>query len=368
MTSPLPVAVVGAGRVAQAVYLRLLPDLPEEFVLAAVVETEPARADELRRRHPGLLVTADLTQAVTAGARAAVCATPWPTHAGLVARCLELGLPVLCEKPVSLDPAEVAGLRDRERATGVPVAVGYMKRHDPAVEAFLAFARSSLPELRSITVRAIDPNAPHQVDHLVPASVLSGRAAAAAAVDRAVRALLGPDAGAAARTAYAHGLGGSLIHHVNLVNAVLDGSPAGLLGRLDHVAEWDEGRSVSCGWRATATAAVRFQHVRVPEHRRYREVVEVVTERSWAKLRLPSPYSRDEGAVLATEGWDSAAGRWVRATTGAAAGRTGFLVQLRRWGASVRDGRPAVLPGLAEAHRDTLVVHEAARRLVGQPG
>jgi hypothetical protein len=364
MRSPVPVAVVGAGRVAQAVYLRLLRDLPEDFVLTAVVETDRERAAALRLQCPGSLVTADLGAAVRAGARAAVCATPWPTHGQIVGECLDLGLPVLCEKPVSLDPDEVTRLRGRERATGLPVVVGYMKRHDPVVNAFVRFARESLPELRLISVRAVDPNAPHQVSHLVRPAVLSGRLAATEAADSAVGHILGPRADRAIRTAYAHGLAGSLIHHVNLVGAVLDGSGAALLGRLSHVSQWDDGRSVQCGWQPSGTFAVQFHHVRVPWHRRYREVVEVVTERRWARLRLPSPYSRDDGAVLETERWDDDAQLSVRSTTDAVPGETGFLVQLRRWAAALRAGHTDGMPGLADAHRDILVMHEAATRLM----
>lgn len=364
MRSPLPVAVVGAGRVAQAVYLRLIRDLPEDFALTAVVETDKERAAALRRQWSGPLVTGDLSEAVRAGARAAVCATPWPTHGRVVGECLDLGLPVLCEKPVSLDPDEVARLRGREDATGLPVAVGYMKRHDPVVNAFVRFARESLPELRLISVRAADPNAPHQVSHLVPQTVLGGRSSATEAADSAVREILGPRADQAVRTAYAHGLAGSLIHHVNLVNAVLDGSGTALLGRLSHVSQWDDGRSVQCGWQPSRGFAVQFHHVRVPWHRRYREVVEVVTERRWARLRLPSPYSRDDGAVLETERWDDEAQLSVRSTTEAVPGETGFLVQLRRWAAALRAGQTDGMPGLADAHRDILVVHEAATRLI----
>jgi predicted dehydrogenase len=367
MHSPLPVAVVGAGRVAQAVYLRLLRDLSEDFVLTAVVETDKDRAAAVRRQCPGPLVTADLGEAVRAGARAAVCATPWPTHGHVVGECLDLDLPVLCEKPVSLDPDEVARLRRREHATGLPVVVGYMKRHDPVVDAFVRFARESLPELRLISVRVVDPNAPHQVSHLAPPAVLNGRSAATEAADRAVRDILGPLADRAVRTAYAHGLAGSLIHHVNLVNAVLDGSGTALLGRLSHVSQWDGGRSVQCGWQPSGAFGVQFHHVRVPGHRRYREVVEVVTERRWARLRLPSPYSRDDGAVLETEWWDDDAQLSIRSATNAVPGETGFLVQLRRWAAALRAGHTDGMPGLADAHRDILVVHEAATSLIRSP-
>lgn len=362
MSQPVPVAIIGAGRVAHAVYLRLLPDLASEFRLVAVVETDQLRADLVKAMHSGLLVTGDLEVAVAAGARAAICATPWATHARVVGACLDLGLAVLCEKPVSLDLAEIIWLREREHVTGLPVAVGYMKRHDPAVAAFVEVARDSMNEARLMTVRVIDPNAPHQVTHLMPAEVLVRSIRAQDAADRIVGRLL-PSASQALRTAYAHGLGGSLIHHVNLLNAIFAGSDRTLLGGLSHASHWDEGRSISCEWQPSGALTVQASHVRVPGHLLYREAVELVSEHGWARLELPSPYSRDVGGRLETQRWDGKSGLSTRTAHEPALGQTGFLQQLLAWAQSLRDGQLDRLPGLAEAQQDLIVVREAAERL-----
>lgn len=366
MSAPVPVVVIGVGRVARAVHLRLLPDLPDDLTLAAVVDTDPGRARAADRA--GLPVVADIAAAVRAGARAAICATPWPTHVRVVGECLDRRIPVLCEKPVSLDPAELVWLRERERATGLTVTVGYMKRHDPVVEHFVELARAADDEARLVSVQVVDPNAPHQVSHLLPSSVPGLPPATGADGDRAVGEILGPGSDPAVRAAYAHGLGGSLIHHVNLVNAVLDGSD-GLAGRIRYASQWDGGRAVTGEWQPSARLTVRLCHVWVPRHRRYRETVELVTESGWTRLSLPSPYSRDEGAVLVTERWDAAGALNHRSTITGATAQTGFLIQLRRWAAALRgDGRSA-LPGLPEAERDLRVVLEAAAVLAARtPG
>jgi hypothetical protein len=53
-----------------------------------------------------------------AGARAALVCTPWWTHQDTAPACLERGLPVLCEKPVSLAWPRSTGPRGRPRRTG----------------------------------------------------------------------------------------------------------------------------------------------------------------------------------------------------------------------------------------------------------
>src|SRR5258706_611732 len=110
MTAALPVVVIGAGRVARAVHLPLLRGMPERFAVAAVVETDPPAAARVAAEIPTPEVFDNLETAVKAGARAVLCATPWPPHAAVTHAAIDLGLPVLCEKPVSLDPNELAGL------------------------------------------------------------------------------------------------------------------------------------------------------------------------------------------------------------------------------------------------------------------
>lgn len=354
----VPLAVIGAGRVAHAVHLRVLRDLTDEFRLVAVVETNPERAAATRRHYRGIPVVSTLSAAVRAGARAALCATPWATHAQVVGEALDEGLAVLCEKPVSLDPAEIESLLAWERRAGVPVAVGYMKRHDPAVQAFLDAAMTAR-DLVSLSVAITDPNAAHQVAHLIPAGCGGAPDAATRQAGQARLREIRPDLSDRQRQVYAHGLGGSLTHHVNLAHAML--GVGSLEGRLTHSVAWADGTGVAVGWRPRPGTGVQMSHVRVPAHGEYREVLEAVTGNSRLRLELPSPYARDDGGVLEVRTWDGGASRST--VIGGQPGETGFVRQLRNWAAVVRGERGGWMPGLAEALADMTVVREAVENL-----
>jgi Oxidoreductase family, NAD-binding Rossmann fold len=360
---PVPVALVGAGRVAFAAHLRELSDLRHILRLVAVVETDQGRISAVKDAgFADASVCADLDEAVRAGARAALVCTPWWTHRDVVLACLARGLPVLCEKPVSLDLAEIEELAAAEAAAGVPVAAAYMKRHDPVVGLFVDHCRERLPRGRRLVVDIHDPNAPHQVAHLLPFEPPPFGPQPPAAEEALARAL-GPAADAGQRAAYARGLGGSLVHQVNIVHAVLDGE-AGLYGNLLHADRWAGGDTVSCRWRPADGLVVDATHARLPAHRRYRETLEFTAEDSVATLTLPSPYARDESATLRIETWDAATGLATSRTHTAEPGRTGFRRQLIAWSRTLRgDATAPPLPGLADVRRDTRPLHEAALRL-----
>jgi hypothetical protein len=358
---PLPVVLIGAGKVAHAAHLREIRDLPHTLRLAAVVETDPVHLAAVRSAgFPDVAVCATPAEAVRAGARAALVCTPWWTHRDVVLACLEQGLPVLCEKPVSLDLAEIDQLIEAERRTGVPVAAGYMKRHDPVVARFIDHCRAELARGRRFEVDIHDPNAPHQVAHLLPYDPPPFGPQPPLAQE-ALRRALGAAAGPPQREAYARGLGGSLIHQVNIVHAVLAGSGRELYGRLLHADRWAAGDGVGARWRPDEELLVDATHLRVPEHRRYRETLEFTAATSVATLNLPSPYARDEGATLRVESWDGGTGPAVRTFT-AEPGRTGFREQLVAWARSLR-GEAVALPGLTEVRQDARAVREAALRL-----
>ncbi|MFJ2636078.1 Gfo/Idh/MocA family protein [Streptomyces sp. NPDC087422] len=439
MGQPVPVALIGAGKVAHAAHLREMRDLPELLRPVAVIDPDPAHTAAVRAWFPGtragagscaadgaggvtpagtgspvggarpadgVAVCRTLDEAVRAGARAALVCTPWWTHRDVVLGCLERGLPVLCEKPVSLDLAEIDELAAAERRSGVPVAAGYMKRHDPVVARFLDHCREHLPAVRRITADIHDPNAPHQVEHLLPyppppfgpqpppAEAALVRALGPGVTEAVAEATEATEATAVAarrREAYARGLGGSLIHQVNLVHAILAGGDLRLHGRLLDATGWAGTSAVSARWRPADGLLVDLTHVRLPGHRRYRETLECVAEDSVATLTLPSPYARDEAATLHVDTWDAGPGLGTRRTYTAEPGRTGFRRQLVAWAGSLRGdgsgggvggagvgagagigvgggveggvGGGAALPGLREVRQDTLAVREAALRL-----
>ena len=357
---PVPIAVVGYGRVAGAVHLPLLQRLTADFRLAAIVESNEERARLASVHHPDVAIVPTLAAAAGAGAEAIICATPWPTHAEILAQALELGLDALCEKPVSLDPDEIADLADLQKRSASRVVAGYMKRHDPAVQRFVAAVRKRTEELRSITVTVVDPNNLHQVAHLLPPGIGLPDPATRSRGDEAASAILGP-IDPVLRTVFTHGLGGSLTHHINLVRAALAGSSWDLLGTLSHAEVWHGGAGIAVLWQPSPGFTVHMSHLRVPEHRRYRETIQAVTDDSVLTLRLPSPYSRDEGGTLEIDSGDSE--YLYREEIRSPAGRTGFDCQLRAWAAYLRGHADGPLPGLDEAAADLQVVMEVISHL-----
>ncbi|WP_329174783.1 Gfo/Idh/MocA family protein [Streptomyces sp. NBC_01477] len=367
--APVPMVIIGAGKVAHAAHLREIRDLPDLIRPVAVIDPDPGHRAAVMAGFPRVAVCDTPEEATRAGAGAALVLSPWWTHKDVVLACLEARLPVLCEKPVSLDPAEIDELIAAERLSGVPVTAGYMKRHDPVVRLFIDHCRANAATARRIAVDIHDPNAPHLVDHLVPyppPPFGPQPPPARAALARA----LGADSSALQREVYARGLGGSLIHQVNIVHAALDGTGRELYGSLEHSLQWAGGSAVSCRWRPDDDLVVEASHLRLPAHRRYRETLEFTGTDSVATLTLPSPYARDEGATLHIDTWDEATGLSTRRTHRAGPAVTGFREQLRAWTRSVsqapgpgpRTGdRP--LPGLREVREDALTVREAALRL-----
>jgi predicted dehydrogenase len=355
--APLPLAVAGAGRVSTAVHLPLIALMPEAFTLTAIVETDPVRAARLAREPTGATICSTVDEAVTAGARALLCATPWPTHHEIVLAALSRGLPVLCEKPVTLDPVCLDLIIAAEREHQGQVAVGYMKRHDPAVARFIDVAAEVVDELRQIQVTVVDPNAPHQVEHRM-AVPLEPSTSARSVADDTVRRIVGNRYPVVHRAVYAHGLGGSLIHHVNLVHAILAGSGLRLAGRLGYCRQWADGTAVACGWWPSAELGVQMSHVRVPRQRDYVETVLVVADDRRLTLKLPSPYLLDRTATFIDQTADG-----MRTTHTALPAHNGFSRQLRAWARSVQDPGAPALPGLAEARADLDVVREAADAL-----
>ncbi|MGW5350181.1 Gfo/Idh/MocA family protein [Streptomyces sp. NPDC004031] len=371
--APVPVVVVGAGKVAHAAHLREMRDLPRVIRPAAVIDPDPAHRAAVMAGFDRVAVCTTAQEAVWAGAQAALVLSPWWTHRDAVLGCLEAGLPVLCEKPVSLDPAEIDELAAAERRTGVPVTAGYMKRHDPVVQLFVEHCRDNAATARRISVDIHDPNAPHLVDHLVPYPAPPYGPQPPAAQEALGRAL-GPGASGTQREVYARGLGGSLIHQVNIVHAALEGTGRTLHGSLEHSVQWAGGSAVSCRWRPDDGLLVEVSHLRLPEHRRYRETIEFTGTDTVATLTLPSPYARDEGATLHIDTWEPDTGAATRTTHRSGPAVTGFREQLRAWARSVAwtpgaEGPPAPrrgiwpLPGLREVRADTLAVREAALRL-----
>lgn len=130
----LAVGIIGTG-VMGAEHARILQEETRGAHLSAVCDADPARAAVVGTAtfsDPVALIRSDSVGAV-------IIASPDATHAALVAACLAVGKPVLCEKPLAATTAEARAIIDAELALGLRlVQVGYMRRFDPAYEEMLA--------------------------------------------------------------------------------------------------------------------------------------------------------------------------------------------------------------------------------------
>lgn len=118
----MKVAVFGAGKMGSfhACTLRAHPAVREVRIFDINLAS--------RRTHETLEATLD-------GVNAVVIATPAPTHAILIHRCLDMGLPVFCEKPIALGLDEAVEVTHRvERVKGI-LQVGFQRRFDAAYRA-----------------------------------------------------------------------------------------------------------------------------------------------------------------------------------------------------------------------------------------
>lgn len=99
---------------------------------------------------------ADIGQAVREFAPDfAVIASPTSAHAAQALELIGHGVPMLLEKPICADTAELEALLAAQAATGVPVAVAYMLRANPSVRRLLELmAARRLGRLYSIELLA----------------------------------------------------------------------------------------------------------------------------------------------------------------------------------------------------------------------
>ena len=133
------VAVVGVGEFGKN-HARVAASSPRA-TLAAVVDTNPARAAELAAQH-GCLALHDASE-LEGKVDAAVIAVPTTAHAEIACRLMALGIDVLVEKPIASDLEGAGRIIACAEEHGRVLQVGHLERFNPAVIALERHA--SLP-------------------------------------------------------------------------------------------------------------------------------------------------------------------------------------------------------------------------------
>ncbi|WP_072689179.1 Gfo/Idh/MocA family protein [Rhodococcus marinonascens] len=136
MTTNRPrIALVGSGKMG-SLHARVLTQSPL-CDLALLVEPHEERGREAAERF-------DTTWAADfddlAGIDAVVVAAATPAHYDVAGRILDLGKPLLVEKPLAATYEESTDLVKRSAATGVPLMCGLLERFNPAVRTAREFA------------------------------------------------------------------------------------------------------------------------------------------------------------------------------------------------------------------------------------
>ncbi len=152
MTAPLNVLLSGPGLIGREHARRIAENA--DCTLAGVVGA-PGTPDEAFAEEAGARFHRDLTAALAAGGvDAAIVAAPSALHFEQARACIEAGVPVLVEKPVTDRIEDARRLAELARDSGVPVLVGHHRTHSAllrAAEAFVAFLTG--PEGRAILTR-----------------------------------------------------------------------------------------------------------------------------------------------------------------------------------------------------------------------
>jgi predicted dehydrogenase len=258
----------------------------------------------------GLAARHDAARAYTDWARmldderldAVIVCSPHATHAEIVLAALERGLHTLVEKPLCIAPDDAAAICRRRDDTGLVVQVGYMKRYDPAYEAFLDALPANADALRLIDVVTYDPylvrepfvpweRMLHGDD--VPAAVL---AAAHEAEAEQLRRAVGSADRVAAR-AYGNAFLGALVHDVNLVHGALD--RLGMRGDVEPLgaAYRADGEAASFTARLPGGATWHCAWLLLRGLMDFRERATLYFADAVHELELPSPYSPDAARV-----------------------------------------------------------------------
>lgn len=128
--APLRIAVIGVGSLGQH-HARILSDLPDVH-LVAVVDAQPARAEEIARKYG---TTACTRAEELPDLDGVVIAAPTPLHRELAVRFLERGVGVLCEKPMATRVDECEAILSARDRTGTHLLVGHIEHFNPGVEA-----------------------------------------------------------------------------------------------------------------------------------------------------------------------------------------------------------------------------------------
>lgn len=121
------IGLVGAGRMG-SIRAHLAGSSPHVNFLA-VSDIDEGKADELARKTGAAFYSSDMMSVIGhSKVDAVIVSTPEGNHTEAVCQALEMGKPVLVEKPIALTLADADRILDVQSRKGVDLVVGYTQR------------------------------------------------------------------------------------------------------------------------------------------------------------------------------------------------------------------------------------------------
>ncbi len=155
--APLRIGVIGTGRIGR-MHAGIIARQTPRAMLSAVSDVSSESAAEVSSLYGVPALSPD--EVIAASDAVAIC-TSTDTHVDYIIAAAQAGRAILCEKPVSLDLAEVDRAADVLDRTGVPFMVGFNRRFDPGHRAVRdAVVTGRIGAVRMARVTSRDPSPP----------------------------------------------------------------------------------------------------------------------------------------------------------------------------------------------------------------
>ena len=152
------IAIIGAGRIGSVHARTITEHLPG--VRVVVADVSPDAATALAERIGGESVPLGEVWSIPDLNAVAIC-TGTDTHVDYIVRAAEEKVAVFCEKPVSLNLAEVDRAIAAVEASGIPFMVGFHKRFDPTHRATKqAIIDGKVGDIHLVRITTRDPQPP----------------------------------------------------------------------------------------------------------------------------------------------------------------------------------------------------------------
>jgi len=332
------VGLVGTGVIAQVMHLHYLAELADRFDVAAVCDLDREGARACAERYGIPAVFTDWRKLLAHPLDAVMVLTSG-SHAPIAEAAARAGRHVFVEKPMCFSAAEGRAMVAAAETAGVVLMVGYPKRYDPAFARMLE-ETARLDGARLLRVTTFESPFRPYIGHypLLPRVPLPAELAAGLRKDsdERISAALGPGATELERQVYEMVLLDTLVHELNTVRALL-GEPT----RLDYASLALNHVTVMLRF-GDLPAAIHW--IDLPGIARYGMEFALYAPERRLRLTFPSPFLRNEPAVLEIESGAGGTGRSWR-TQEIVGYESGFKNELVAFHDSIVTGRPPPTSG-----------------------